>query len=76
MDIWGLLDTGADYLMLNHHVAATLGINLQNASAIPVTVASGQSVPLHQASIEITILGKRVPVTALFGPGKDHCCPN
>lgn len=71
MDMWGLLDTGADYLMLNYNVASALGIDLQNASVIPVAVASGQSVSARQTGIEITIRGKRIPVTALFGPGND-----
>jgi predicted aspartyl protease len=66
-DLWGLLDTGADYLMLENDVARTLGINLEKCSLVRVTLASGQEVHLPLKRVDMTIRGKRVPVDALFG---------
>jgi hypothetical protein len=67
-DLWGLLDTGADYLMLDKAVAHSLKIDLNNCLMIPVTLASGMSVlmPLIK-KVNVTIRGKRVPVDAIFG---------
>ena len=66
-DLWGLLDTGADCLMLENDVARRLGIDLNNCSKIPVTLASGMSVSMPLTTVDVTIRGKRVPVDAIFG---------
>lgn len=66
-DLWGLLDTGADYLMLENDVARTLGINLKNCPIDKVLLASGQEVELPRKKVNVTIRGKRIPVDAIFG---------
>ena len=67
IDLWGLLDTGADYLMLDKAVAHRLKIDLNNCRMIPVTLASGMSVSMPLKTVNVTIRGKRVPVDAIFG---------
>lgn len=67
MDLWGLLDTGADYLMLERHVAQVLGIDLQNCPQEQVIVASGASAWLPKTQIDVTIRQNRITVEAIFG---------
>ncbi len=66
-DMWGILDTGADYLTLNFQVAKELGIGLKHQQF--VATASGHYVPMFYSKIEITLLGKRISVDAMFGSG-------
>jgi predicted aspartyl protease len=66
-DLWALVDTGADYLMLDGTVANSVGINLSNASLIPVhSWWGGTSLPLVP-NVQITVEGKSAAVDALFG---------
>ena len=66
-DLWGLLDTGADYLMLEMNVAHRLGIDPHKCEREPVIVASGQRASLPRATVNMTILQKTVSVDAIFG---------
>jgi predicted aspartyl protease len=66
-DLLGLLDTGADYLMLDNDVARILEIDLEKCREVPVTLASGEEALMRKKRVKVTILGKRVPVTAVFG---------
>lgn len=68
MDLWALVDTGADYLMLDASVATATGLNLASASRIYVTVAGGGTVAVHKlAGVPITVEGRSGHVEALFG---------
>lgn len=66
-DLWGLLDTGADYLMLEMGVARRLGIDLSQCRSEPVIVASGQRAILPRTTVNMTILQQPVTVDAIFG---------
>ena len=66
-DLWALVDTGADYLMLDASVAATVGITLP-AATTSIRVAGGGTISLPKVSkVQITVEGKTVKVDALFG---------
>jgi predicted aspartyl protease len=67
MDIFALMDTGADYLTLDAAVAKSLGISLTGAKKIAVSPAFGHKVLLSLVSVDVTIEGNRVNVDALFG---------
>ena len=66
-DLFGLLDTGADYLTVPSVTAALLGINLQTLRTDTLTVASGGHVRIAYTQLDVTILGKRVPQKVYFG---------
>jgi len=68
-DGWGLLDTGADFLMLPVGVAHTLSIDIVNCPTENVTIASGAVISLPQTFVDVTIRKKRINVKAIFGIG-------
>ena len=71
-DCLGILDTGANDLILPQDVARTLGINIAECDLTRVSVASGNVVPMRQTDLDATIKGLRIRVRALFGPNN---CP-
>ena len=69
MDLWALIDTGADYLMLENSVATTLGFALP-PRPIAIKVAGGGSVWVTKiGGVQITVEGKTANVDALFFGG-------
>jgi predicted aspartyl protease len=69
IDLWALIDTGADFLMLENSVATTLGIALP-PPPIAIKVAGGGSVFVTKISgVQITVEGKTANVDALFFGG-------
>jgi predicted aspartyl protease len=66
-DYLGVLDTGADLLILPIDVARTLKIDLANCPVEYLTVASGEILEVPMKDVEVTILGRRISVTAMFG---------
>lgn len=69
MDLWALIDTGADFLMLENSVATRLGIVLPS-TPINIKVAGGGSIAATKVSnVQITIEGKAANVDALFYAG-------
>jgi len=67
-DLWALVDTGADYLMLETAVANSVGISLGNANTITVNLAGGGTTSLQLVqNVRITVEGKSANVDALFG---------
>ena len=67
MDMWGLLDTGADELMLEMQVARNLQLDLTNCNWELVTVADGYTIQMPSIKVDVTICGKRITVDAIFG---------
>lgn len=67
-DLWGLLDTGTQFLVLPHHQASFFGINLETCPTRYVQNASGNAVEMSVADVDVTIRGKRISVKTLFGP--------
>jgi hypothetical protein len=66
--LWGLLDTGADHLMVEKSVAKQIGIDdLSTYPKTMVRVASGASIPCFLVDVEITMIGRRFVVPAVFG---------
>ena len=66
-DLLGILDTGADHLMLPEYVAHALGIDVSSCNQEMVTVASGQQLSMPRTQVDVTIRNTRIKVTALFG---------
>jgi hypothetical protein len=66
-DLLGVLDTGADLLVLPIDVARTLNIDLVSSPIEHLTVASGEILKVPMKDIEVTIRGRRIGVTAMFG---------
>jgi predicted aspartyl protease len=66
-DLFGLLDTGADYLMLETRIARALGIDLRGCPRETVMLASGARARLPRAQVDMSMRGKRVTVDAIFG---------
>jgi Aspartyl protease len=65
--LWGLCDTGADYLCVEPSVAATLGINLKNATmSKPIATASGTLPPAPIVLVSLEMEGYFADVEALF----------
>lgn len=69
VDFWGLLDTGADFLMLESDIAEKLGINLSGCIYQPVRFGSGHQTFLPRRQIEVGLFGQRAEVDAVFGIG-------
>jgi predicted aspartyl protease len=66
-DLWALVDTGADYLMLETSVATRVGIPLPGTPMV-VGVAGGGSVRFDLVhNVKITVEGSTATVDALFG---------
>ncbi|WP_430449391.1 aspartyl protease family protein [Rhodophyticola sp.] len=65
--IWGLLDTGADHLMLNSGEAKYLNIDLNQCPKRKMLLANGCEEEYSLATIQVSIKGYRNKVDALFG---------
>lgn len=64
-----LFDTGADYLIFDDQVRASLGLDLSNCLSIPVEMADGRMHTAPLVDVEIEIEGyPRVPVQAVIAP--------
>ena len=69
-DGWGLLDTGADFLILPAAVRRILKIDIVNCSEEKVEIASGKVDWLPQTFVDVTIRRKRInKVKVIFGTG-------
>lgn len=69
-DLWGILDTGADHVMLPRGIACELNIDIVNCPRECVAVASGHTICLPRTHVDVTIRGKRISVVATFGVNK------
>jgi hypothetical protein len=67
-DVWALMDTGADYFMLDRSVARILGIDLVGCPVENVTTATGSSYQGRRIDVDVTVVGRRLAVTTIFGP--------
>ena len=67
VDLWALVNSGADYLMFDNAVATRAGITVHGTTKT-VTVAGGGKVTFTLVSgIDITVETKRATVDALVG---------
>jgi predicted aspartyl protease len=70
VDIWALIDTGADDLQIDQATANAVNIDLSKASTVNRKVASGSTVKmLLVTKVPITVEGKKSSgVDVLIGP--------
>lgn len=67
LPLLGLLDTGADYLMLPTDAADDLDIDIESCPKECLAVASGRTISVPKTIVDVTIRGKRITVEAVFG---------
>src|SRR5712692_2266935 len=67
MDLWAMLDTGADYLCLDNSVAKTIGINTAGARQILIRNAVGARVPVPLVKVKITMETYSADAMAVVG---------
>lgn len=70
--VWGLLDTGADYLVLPEDIAHRIGINPSQLPPRPIIVADGYRASMRFGQVDISFpkLGKSAKVEVFWGPPK------
>lgn len=71
VDLWALVDSGADYLQLEDTIAHSIGLGstLASAPSATVTVSSGATVSMKLLSgVRVTIESTTVLVDVLFSP--------
>jgi predicted aspartyl protease len=67
VSLWGLIDTGADYLCLGDAVAHSLGINLAHCTHyVNITTALGSKSALPVVNIHMAMEGYAADVDAIF----------
>src|ERR1700684_2777098 len=67
-DLWALVDSGADYLMLQTAVACRVGIDLCGIPTTYANTAGGGSIPIqHVHNVQITVEGHSATVEVYFG---------
>jgi predicted aspartyl protease len=67
MDLWAMLDTGADYLCLDNSVARRLHIPTTGATVIWIRNAVGTRVQVPLVKVKITMETYSADVMAVFG---------
>lgn len=69
VQLWGLVDTGADYLVLSHQVATAIGLNLSSATPEVTELAAGMPVTMYKMPVTVTFDERTLVVDALIGGG-------
>ncbi|MGU3388517.1 retropepsin-like aspartic protease [Methylobacterium sp. D53M] len=56
-----LVDTGADYLQLPAHAAASIGINLNGRPLLTVSTAAGSTAMILYSGVDVQVEGALIP---------------